>query len=475
MASPTWVQKVGINAFGWYWARRRLGPAFEKHLRGYIDRETWSQDRFTAYLEECLRSQVQKAFAQVPYYREKFAEHGISEQDIAKLRIDELQRLPLVQKLSLRKAPERFLTDYAAQHPPSCFHTSGTTGTPLRIYWTPDVHQHNIAARAARSFRWAGVDYRGSRAVLAGRILVDPKRHKPPFWRYNVWEKQLYLSTYHIVPENMPDYVGALNRFRPDALTGFPSAISFLAKAIATSKLEVHKPRAIITTSESLRPEMRESIEQVFGARAYEEYGSVENCVLATQCEKGSMHVNLDFGFVELLRTDGTPAAPGETGEIVATGFANTNQILLRYSTGDLARWAAKPCGCGRFLFPTLEALDGRQEDVIVFPDGRGMMRFDFLYKELKGITEGQVIQESVTHLVINIVPSSEFTEADVDVIRQRMVTRYGIGSEMRIEIRRLERIPREKNGKFRPVISRLNGLPNASTSTEGAGVGSGA
>jgi hypothetical protein len=103
------------------------------------------------------------------------------------------------------------------------------------------------------------------------------------------------------------------------------------------------------------------------------------------------------------------------------------------------------------------------------------MMRFDFLFKELKGIAEGQVVQESITHLVINIVPSPEFTEADVDVIRQRMVTRYGIGSEMRIEIRRLERIPREKNGKFRPVISRLRGLPNALASTEGPGIGSGA
>jgi phenylacetate-CoA ligase len=456
MASPTWVQKLGIHAFGWYWARRRLGPAFEEYLRGYIERESWSQDRFTNYVEECFRVQVQRAFREVPYYRDKFREYGIGEEDVAKLRMEDLPRLPLLQKPSVRANPELFLTKSAAAHPPKCFHTSGTTGTPLRIYWDFKVHQHNIAVRAARSFRWAGVEYRGSRAVLAGRLIVNPQRNQPPFWRYNLWEKQLYLSAYNILPQNMPDYVGALNKFRPATLTGFPSALSFLAKEIGESGLEVYRPRAIITTSEALRPKMREVVERVFGVKAYEEYGSVENCALATECEKGGMHVHPDFGLVELLRADGKPADPGEMGEIVATGFANTNQILLRYRTGDLARWSDRPCACGRTLFPVLDALDGRQEDVVLFPDGREMMRFDFLFKELKGVAEGQVVQEALTHFVINILPTREYHQSDADTIRQRLVTRYGLGPEMKIEVRRLDHIPREKSGKFRPVISRV-------------------
>jgi phenylacetate-CoA ligase len=464
MASPVWVQQVGINAFGWYWARRRLGPVFEEQLRGYIDRESWSQDRFTAFLQERLRSQVQTAFTQVPYYRQKFAVFGIGEKDVSNLRIDDLARLPLTQKTSLRKDPMSFLTDAAAKNPPKAFHTSGTTGTPLRIFWDFKVHQHNIAVRAARSFRWAGVDYRGSRAVMAGRILVNPLKQKPPFWRYNIWEKQLYLSAYHMIRENMPDYINAINKYRPDTLTGFPSALSFLAKAIEDTKMHVHKPRAIITTSESLRPEMRDVMERVFGAKAFEEYGSVENCVLATQCEKGGMHVHPDFGLVEILRNDGTPAEPGETGEIVASGFANVNQILIRYRTGDLARWSTKPCACGRTLFPTLEALDGRQEDVILFADGRAMMRFDFLFKELRGIAEGQIIQETLRHLIVNIVPTREYRDSDSEAIRQRMVTRYGLGPDVRIDIVMLDKIPRERNGKFRPVISRLNQRANAPT-----------
>jgi phenylacetate-CoA ligase len=331
------------------------------------------------------------------------------------------------------------------------------TGTPLRLYWDFECYQHNIAVRAARSFRWAGVGYREPRAVVAGRVILDPKRNLPPFWRFNVWEKQLYLSAFHILPQNMPDYVAALDKYRPVTLTGFPAALSFLAKAMEDAGLRPPKPRAIVTTSEALRPEMREIIERVFEAKAYEEYGSVENCVLATECEHGRMHVHPDFGFVELLRPDGTAAGPGETSEIVGTGFANTSQILIRYRIGDLAQWSAKPCPCGRTLFPVLEAVVGRQEDVLLFPDGRGMMRCEFLFKDLPGVAEAQVVQESLTHLVINIVPSVQYGGSEADMIRTRMLARYDLGPDYQIEVRRLEEIPRERNGKFRPVVSHLN------------------
>jgi phenylacetate-CoA ligase len=457
LASPIWTQKLGVHAFGWYWRQRRLGPAFEKHQREYIERESWSSDRFQNYLEESLRNQLLHAYQNVAYYHHKFRECGISEQDIIEFRIDNLPRFPLLEKPFVRANPELLLTRHAAKHPPKCFQTSGTTGTPLRLYWEFECHQHNIAVRAARSFRWAGVGYREPRAVVAGRVILDPRRNSPPFWRFNVWEKQLYLSAFHILPQNMPDYVAALNKYRPVTLTGFPAALSFLAKAIEEAGLRPPKPRAIVTTSEALRPEMREIIERVFEARAYEEYGSVENCVLATECEHGRMHVHPDFGFVELLRPDGTSAGPGEMGEIVGTGFANTSQVLIRYRIGDLAQWSAKPCPCGRTLFPVLEAVVGRQEDVLLFPDGRGMMRCEFLFKDLPGVAEAQVVQESLTHLVINIVPSVQYDGSEADVIRTRMLARYDLGPRYTIEVRLLEKIPRERNGKFRPVVSHLD------------------
>jgi phenylacetate-CoA ligase len=456
LASPLWVQKLGIHAFGWYWKRRRLGPAFQRFSREYEERENWSPDQFRNYLEEHLRAQVQRAYRQVPYYRNAFHQNGVSEERIEHFTLEDLPRLPFLEKSTVRANSRILLTEQSAKNPPKAFHTSGTTGTPLQVYWDFPVHQHNIAVRAARSFRWAGVDYGDSRAVLAGRVVVPPTCRQPPFWRYNVWEKQLYLSAYHILGPNVPDYVAALNHFRPATLTGFPSALYFLAKRIAEVGREVHSPRAIITTSERLAPEMREVIERVYRAPAYQEYGSVENCALATECEKGKMHAHLDFGIIEILRSDGTPAMPGEVGELVVTGFANVNQIFIRYRVGDLAAWSSEACPCGRSLFPVLTELVGRQEDIVVLPDGREMMRFDFLFKELRGVAEGQVVQEEPDFLVINVVPTAQYSPRDAETIRKRLEARYGLGPEMRIEVRLLDEMPREKNGKFRPVVSRL-------------------
>jgi phenylacetate-CoA ligase len=256
----------------------------------------------------------------------------------------------------------------------------------------------------------------------------------------------------------VPDYVQALNRFRPVTMTGYASANYFLARFIAELGLRVHSPRAIITESERLEPHMRAALETVFRARAYEEYGSVENCALATECERGRLHVHPDFGYVEILRPDGQPCALGEIGEVVMTGFANPNQIFIRYRIGDLGAWGIEPCPCGRESLPVLGELIGRLEDTVVGPDGRETVRFHGLFIDLPGVLEGQVIQESLSRFVVNIVPSPSYSRADAEAIRARMVTR--LGAQVSVEVHELDTIPREPNGKFRAVISRVQRAP---------------
>ena len=87
-------------------------------------------------------------------------------------------------------------------------------------------------------------------------------------------------------------------------------------------------------------------------------------------------------------------------------------------------------------------------------------MRLDYLFKGLSGVAEGQVVQESLSHLVINVVPSPHYTPEDGEAIVQRIASRHGLRPEVRIEVRLLEKIPRERNGKFRPVISRVSHEP---------------
>ena len=453
--SPVWVQQLGINVFGWYRKRRRLGPVFEQMWRAYSERESWPADRMHDFIETQLRAQVQHAYREVPYYRQAFRDHGVTEDQITRFTSADLSKLPLLDKATVRAHPEALLTEGAAKCPPPSFPTSGTTGTPLRVYWDSATHQHNLAVREARSFRWAAVSIREPRSAIGGRLVVPRAYSRPPFARYNWWERQLYLSAFHISPKNVPAYVRDLNRYRPVTMTGYASAQFLLARLIGELGLEVHSPKAIITGSERLEPYMRKVLESVFHARAFEEYGSVENCALATECERGGLHVHLDFGYVEILGQDQRPAAPGEVGELVLTGFANTNQVFIRYRIGDIAAWANERCPCGRDTLPVLGELVGRLEDVVVGPDGREMVRFHGLFTDLPGIAEGQVVQEEPGRFVVNVQPTASYSRADAEAIRGRMIAR--LGPEIAIEVRELNMIPREASGKFRAVVSRVH------------------
>lgn len=460
--SPVWIQQLGVGAYGWYWARRRLGGVFDETWRAYVDREGWPPDRFHDFVEEQLRVQVLRAYREVAYYRAAFREHGISEELLNRFHLEDLPRLPLLEKSTVRSDPNVLLTKSVAKTPPPAFSTSGTTGTPIRVYLDSKAHQHNIAVREARSFRWAGVSVRDSRSMIGGRLVVPKAQSQPPFWRYNHWEKQVYFSAFHISPANVPDYVSALNRFQPAVMTGYASANFFLARIIDELGYQVHAPRAIITSSERLEPPMRGKLDSVFRTRAYEEYGSIENCAIATECEKGRLHTHPDFGIMEILRPDGQPTAPGELGEIVVTGFANVQQIFIRYRIGDLAAWATAPCPCGRNSLPVIGELVGRQEDTVVGPDGRETVRFHGLFVDLPGVAEGQVVQEALDRLVINVVPTPNFSRVDKETIQARVIAR--LGSAVSVEIRELAGIPREPNGKFRAVISRVQRRPAART-----------
>jgi len=149
--SPVWAQQLAINVYGWSRARRRLGPVFERTWRAYVDRESWVADRMNEFIESQLRQQVQLAYREVPYYRHAFRERGLTEEQLDRFSSEDLPKLPLLDRQILRTQAEALLTERAAKSPPEVFSTSGTTGTPARIYWDTETHQHNIAVREVRA------------------------------------------------------------------------------------------------------------------------------------------------------------------------------------------------------------------------------------------------------------------------------------------------------------------------------------
>ena len=454
---PVWAQNFGVSMYGLARRRWQLGGQFREYVSAFRERDAWSAQRMNDYLDRRLRQILALALAEVPYYAERWRATGMRRDDLDEFRVSDLSSLPTTPKEDLRAKSEQFVSTGARSQRLTRLHSSGTTGTPVTAICSADDRRRFMAAREARSFSWAGTSIRKPRSMIGGRLVVPKGVSGPPFHRYNWAEKQVYFSAFHISPANAPHYVAALNHYQPKVFTGYAYSHYLLARMMLRNGLALnYQPEALVLGSEKLTSEMKARIRQAFGARAYEEYGSLENCVLATECEHGRLHVSPDFGLVEIVDDQGRAVPPGVEGRILCTSLLNETQPLVRYEIGDLGTWSTDRCPCGRNHLPVLQEVVGRVEDVVTGPDGRQMVRFHGIFIDLPGVLEGQVIQEAVDQFTVRIVALEGFGERERQSIRDRFEQRLG---RVGVRIEQVSEIPRTERGKFRAVLSRISPL----------------
>lgn len=451
---PLWLQNLGISCYGLAWKRERTGGKFQEYVAGFRERDRWSPEQMQMHVETELRRVLHHAYDHVPYYRNVWHDAGITKNDLQAINVKELSRLPVTAKKDLRADPHAFVAKNIRQEKLRRYHSSGSTGTPITSICTADDHRRFIAAREVRSLGWAGTSIRAPRSMIGGRLVVPKGLASPPFHRYNWAERQVYLSAYHLSPETVRHYVDALNHHQPIVLTGYAHSHYSLARMMTEQGMTLnYEPVAAVLCSEKLTRSMKTVIKRALRTRAYEEYGAVENCALATECECGRLHVSPDFGIVEIVDDHGQPVPPGVPGRILCTSLLNEAQPLIRYEIGDVATWSNNTCPCGRNHLPVLKEVVGRLEDVIVGPDGRQTVRFHWVFIDLPGVVEGQIVQESLDQFVVNLVTTGEVSKEVESTIRNRFIERIGPVS---IQIRRVPEIPRTERGKFRSVISHV-------------------
>lgn len=243
-------------------------------------------------------------------------------------------------------------------------------------------------------------------------------------------------------------------------LFGYPSSLSLIArharsKGISMDDLGI---KVAFVTSERLYEEQRNIIEEVFGCPVANGYGSRDAGFIAHQCPKGSMHLTAEDIIVEIIGQDGQPVPNGQAGEIVVTHMATGDFPFIRYRTGDIAIMDDKPCSCGRGL-PVMKEIQGRATDFVLAKDGTVMHGLALIYtlRDIPGMSAFKVIQESLEHTRVLIVPSANCdVPGAIDRIQRDFVARLGEGVLVNVET--VTEIPTEKSGKYRYVISKVAG-----------------
>ena len=411
-------------------------------LRRLAASEHFTVEQMTAYQNEQVYKTLVAAVTHIPFHasrREKVMRNRGEALAVLK------SEFPILDREQIILEPEAF-------YPKQTFGlaeatTGGTTGEPLRVlrtFWSI-VYEN---AFNYRHWSWFGFRQGERRASLRGDNVIPSQQTTPPYWFYFKPKNTLFLSTLHLNPERAPLMADELERFAPKMLEAYPSSVYDLAVFLRERGHKIRIP-LVFTGSEPLFPYQKALIEERIAERVVDCYGMSERVALATECEHGSMHVNPDYSYVELVDAQGKDAP---VGNVVGTSFYNWRFPLVRYRLSDLTSWKSDACACGR-TFPMFSQIAGREEDAITGSKGNDIG--PLLYRVLTGVSDirqCQIAQVAVNRLEIRVVPRLGPSETLRTALLKNL--RQDVDSGMEAEVVFREEISRTRSHKFRWVVN---------------------
>jgi len=449
---PYFLQEVMLTVYARKLDRMYYGSGYDEAVGQCKQMQNWSRAEIEAWQHQELRRIIEIAATKVPYYQTKWKKISWKSVHTSDL----LLQLPLLDKQVIRQHEKQFLVEGVDRRALLVDSTSGTTGTALRIYKAPAMLPKYWAAYEVMARNIAGVTRDMPRAMMGGRSVIPGATNTPPYWRYNKYWHQLYLSSYHVSERTAPYYIDAIGTYGSSWLTGYGSAIAALAESAMRNNISSLPLRAVLVSGDTLLPGMRAVIEQFFQCRCYDHYGQSEFVCMAMECSHGQKHLLPTVGMVEIVREDGSPCVPGEVGEIIATSLLNDAMPFIRYKTGDYAAWGDdQPCPCGN-QNRTLTKLEGRVDDFLLTTDGRRIGRLSTAMKGSPTIHSAQIVQDKPGHGFLLVRPSNGYHSSHGTIVVEDILSRIGSFDLQLIEV---PEIPKTLRGKTRLVV-RLDEQP---------------
>jgi phenylacetate-CoA ligase len=420
----------------------KLGSYYRTFLR---------QDRERSYPAsgELLAQTLRHAVTTVPHYR-----GVVSPQEIDADPFAALARFPLLDRDVVRAEWPQMLSEQGERSGWIENTSGGSTGEPVKLLQDPDHLAWTVAAREVYS-TWAGGSLGepelyiwGSEKDLEGNASL----------RNNVGNRLLrrtLLNAFLLTDETIETILGQLREGPPHFVIAYAQAGYEVARYASRNGIEVPPQRGMIATAGTLYDFMREQLEEVFGCRVLNRYGSRETGDMAGECEhRTGLHVLPWNCHVEVLGPDGAPVGPGGEGEIAVTGFTNRAMPLVRYLIGDRARLPeqAIECPCGRRT-QMLAEVTGRSVDTFLGPEGQMVdgEYFTHLMYFRPWLRQFQVVQRAPAEVVYRLSCEAEIPAADREEIVAK--TRSVLGESCAVEFEQVETIAPSASGKLRYTI----------------------
>lgn len=392
------------------------------------------------YQNDKVKEIVVYAGKYVPYYRTLFREIGL---DTASFRgIEDLQKIPLLDKETLRTRQNEFIADAVHELDAQIEKTSGSTGTPLTLM----IDRHSRAnkyAAYARAFRWAGYRPGALRFVIKG---LSESKSKP--YGYDPLRNMIYLNSSKLTGENCLAAAKLVVKHKPKVFEGYARSFIDFYNNICTD-YKIASPRGIFVYGEYVSQPIREFAQSAYGAHLYDFYSHAENAVMVCEKPDQKKYLMEDYFYPEIVDANGHTVVDGY-GELVGTGFYNYAMPFIRYQTRDYVRLAESQETSNREVMD----IEGRMDDYIVMPDGRKIYFAEGAVGYAKGIIAAQYIQDQPGRLNIHLIVDDTFNEDQYPMIEKGLVKR--IGDSLQIKFKIVKELEKKGSGKTPFIINRI-------------------
>lgn len=369
------------------------------------------------------------AYTKSTFYRDYYDSHGVN---IAQIKtLDDINKLPIIDKEIIKENVESLLTV------PKRFlhkgHTSGSTGTPLNVYY--DLK----SAIIENAYVW---HYRQKCGLEIGDPVVSMRGDlgRGKFMHYNRFLNTLFLSSYAINEKNIGKYISVIEKFKPKAILAYPSSLHILSTELKKVARKLYIPLAF-TSSETLYAHQRDTIEEQLCATAFDWYGNAERTI-ALQQEKSGGYTEPPLYSLNEYRED----------HIVTTGLVNFSFPLIRYKTNDSVTLSETLLGNS----PLIKNINGRNDDYIVLSDGSSIGRMDHIFKGIQNLLYGQIVQNKMNEFNVNIVTNQYFSDMDYQNLKEKILHRVGNETQFSINKINEDQLVKMKSGKFKMVINNV-------------------
>jgi len=447
---PAAVRYAIGRGYGLLPIRWRLGAAYGQFTQLAAIGADWTAEECWAYQLSQLRTVLRHAADSSPFYQRSFARAAFHPDSLHDP--EDLQACPTLGKEDL----QRHLPEIASTALPASARlhitTGGSTGTPVGFYLHKGVSRPKEQAFLETMWQRAGYSAGARLAVIRGHVTSS--RAAGRIADYDASRQWLLLSSYHLTANRLPDYLEALERFKPDFLHAYPSAAlqlaEFLEKSGQTSPLKL---RAVLCGSERLTLPQKRLLERVFRCRVYRWYGHAERVVLAGEGAGSELFYFFpQYGFVEF-------GPPDEEGlqEVIGTSFHNLAMPLIRYRTGDRALLAEPARSPAReFSWTAVVDIAGRDQEFLVSAAGRriSLTAFNMHDRIFDHLYAVQFYQDQPGVTEFRYVAAPEFRTSRLPSIEAGI--RQKLGEDFQIVFRRVDAVDKTAGGKHRWLVSHL-------------------